>query len=493
MSRGNYGRVGSSRRGGSAVWQWMIIGMIFATFCWAIVFLALLTVGVIDLNPEAARLAGAASPTPAVITATTDPNMPTNTPYVVTATPDSDLQLTADAGLTAIAGQQLIAPPSPTPTTDPNSVVVEASPTPTTQPAQALVPSNNVTTAQNPVPEPLRGLVSSLVRIDGGTYTMGTTVGEVAEAVRLCLERDRGQCDPRYGEDSYPAHSVTVDPFQIEITEVNYAQYIAFLNWKRSQDPNWRHTNGCDGQICLATQNDTGGENSYVQFDGANYFVREVFNNFLVVNVTWYGAKAYCEAIGRRLPTEAEWERAARGSDGRIYPWGNEWDATRAKTNRPTTDPVGAVEVGTRPAGASPFGVYDMAGNVGEWVSDWYSPTFYSQPEASGLNPSGPPTGVDKVIRGGSWDTVPFFARTVHRQNQPPTQQYLWLGFRCATGINTQTGSVPGASSLTVIGTPDPATLGTIPSGSEESTAADNSAPTLPAAPSSGQVATLQP
>lgn len=470
MGRSNYGRLGG-RRASSAGWQWVVIGMVFATFCWAVVFLAMLTLGVIGLSPEAVGVANQPTNTPYIITATPDPNQPASTPEVIVVT------ATADASAPTVEATSQVAAP----TTDPNQIQVEPSPTntPTVEvPTQAVQASSE----QNTVPSALADIVSPLVRVDGGTFQMGTNPGEVAEAVRQCVERDVANCQVTYGEDSYPAHSVTIDPFQIEITEVTYGQYVAFLNWKRqSTGGTWNHLNGCDGQACLATRSDPGGENSVIQFDSANYDIPQVSQNYPVVNVTWYGAKAYCEAIGRRLPTEAEWERAARGSDGRLYPWGNEWNPANAKTSRPR-DPVGAFEVGTLTGGVGPYGAYDLAGNVAEWVADWYSLNFYSQPEATQLNPRGPITGVDKVIRGGSWDTPPFFARTVHRQNQPPNTQFLWLGFRCADDLDS--GDTIAA------GTPNPATLGT---NITNSTPVDenNAAPTLP--PSPGEQATPIP
>jgi hypothetical protein len=131
--------------------------------------------------------------------------------------------------------------------------------------------------------------------------------------------------------------------------------------------------------------------------------------------------------------------------------------------------------------GGSPFGILDMAGNVAEWTADWYFSAFYSQPEATVLNTRGPVTGTDKVIRGGSWDNPPFFARTVHRMNQPPTSVYLWLGFRCAADADVPQGNTTGgAAGNLFIGTPNPATLGTNPSGEESSQADNNAAPQLP-------------
>ncbi len=152
-----------------------------------------------------------------------------------------------------------------------------------------------------------------------------------------------------------------------------------------------------------------------------------------------------------------------------------------------TAEQRGAVEVGSYPVEASsPYGVQDMAGNVAEWVYDFYSPTYYSQPEASGLNPQGPPVGTERVLRGGSWDARIFFARSVHRQSRPPDQAFIWTGFRCAadagTGDSTDTGGVN-------LGAQDNAAL---PSQSEATTA--NSQPTLPPPPVSPTTeATLPP
>jgi formylglycine-generating enzyme required for sulfatase activity len=281
----------------------------------------------------------------------------------------------------------------------------------------------------------------------------------------------------------------------MEIYEVSYAQYLTFMN---ELGPG-SHRNGCDGQPCMQTQNES--ETSNVTFDSANYSVPSVINDFPMVNVTWYGAKAYCEAIGRRLPTEAEWERAARGDTGFVYPWGDTWDATRASTNRP--DGGGEpqkVAVSAFPTGASPFGILNMAGNVAEWTSDWYDARFYSRPEAAGLDPRGPVSGTEKVVRGGSWDAVPFFARTAHRQSRQPLDPTAWIGFRCVEDINAvaPVNAPIGADVAPSLSTPDPALLG-VPGAADEETTA-NSAPTLPPAPTrpveatqSGPAPTLAP
>jgi formylglycine-generating enzyme required for sulfatase activity len=151
-----------------------------------------------------------------------------------------------------------------------------------------------------------------------------------------------------------------------------------------------------------------------------------------VVGIDWNNAAAYCQWVGKRLPTEAEWEKAARGFDGRIYPWGHEsptkLNANFAKTNwkgYSTLVPVGKLE-----GGKSPYGIYDMAGNVYEWVADWYDKDFYrSSPDR---NPTGPKSGQFKVLRGGSWSVNAFSLRSTARTYFTPTHRYNFIGFRCA-------------------------------------------------------------
>ena len=231
-------------------------------------------------------------------------------------------------------------------------------------------------------------------------------------------------CDPAHNggypcySDALPLHTVTLDAYTIDKYEVTNAQCAGFLNamgnqveggvtWLDADDPDVRiHHNG-------AWQTDTG------------------YADHPVVEVTWYGARAYCQWAGKRLPTEAEWEKAARGAaDTRAYPWG---DGAPSCSLGNGNSCVGATTaVGSYPAGASPYGALDMAGNVWEWVNDWYSSSYYSSSPAS--NPPGPESGTYKVLRGGSFYGIWHDVRVAYRRGGNPSGSSRSTGFRCAAG-----------------------------------------------------------
>jgi len=187
-----------------------------------------------------------------------------------------------------------------------------------------------------------------------------------------------GGMDARSAPDERPAHYVTLDAYWMDQVEVTNAMYLLCV-----------HTGPCK-----PPQN-------FRSLRRPDYFNNLEFNDYPVVYVAWEQAKTYCEWAGRRLPSEAEWEHAARGDDWRTFPWGEDKaDGLRANFNMLVGD---TSRVGTYPLGASPFGVLDMAGNVAEWTNDFYSGTYYEK-LADALNPTGPETSgsLRRVVRGGS-------------------------------------------------------------------------------------------
>jgi formylglycine-generating enzyme required for sulfatase activity len=225
--------------------------------------------------------------------------------------------------------------------------------------------------------------------------------------------------DRKAADDEKPAHTVYLDAFWIDRTEVTNARYIQFLNTLGD----YRGT--CGEHDCVETVLED--KDSHILHREGRYVVESGFEDHPVIEVTWYGAQAYCEWAGVRLPTEAEWEKAARGIDGRLYPWGNNApDCDKAQY----ADCSGmTVPVGSKPAGASPYGALDMAGNVWEWVADWYDPAYYDRSPA--LNPQGASSGERKVFRGGSWGYLPDFIRTTDRARNRPAYAGFNVGFRC--------------------------------------------------------------
>jgi formylglycine-generating enzyme required for sulfatase activity len=224
---------------------------------------------------------------------------------------------------------------------------------------------------------------------------------------------------PADGEDNeQPQHIVTLNAFWIDVHEITNAQFAAFLNEADNQ------TEG--GAPWLKTND----ENIHIQQNEGEWISTPGFENHPVVGVTWYGARAYCLWYGARLPTEAEWEKAARGTNGQLYPWGDAPPTCDLGNYWVEDSCVGSTTpVGSYLAGRSPFGALDMAGNVWEWASDWYAPDFYSNSPA--VNPIGPRTGSTRVIRSGSWSNLASFARAGFRGFFDPASINYNVGFRC--------------------------------------------------------------
>lgn len=210
--------------------------------------------------------------------------------------------------------------------------------------------------------------------------------------------------------DARPEHKVYLDAFYIDKYEVTNAQYYEFLEYiKKTGDHSKCHPDepkGTDHKPSL--------------------WEEDYYNNpeYPVVRVTWYDAYSYAAWAGKRLPTEAEWEKAARGPNGNKWPWGNEWDPDKCQLGEePAT--VGNVE-----AGKSFYSCYDMAGSVAEWCADWYEIDYYEHTPTK--NPTGPETGSQRAMRGGSRFGRGFLLRSTTRKYQEPHLNNIAVGFRCA-------------------------------------------------------------
>ncbi|MDF0665093.1 MAG: SUMF1/EgtB/PvdO family nonheme iron enzyme [Nitrospira sp.] len=228
---------------------------------------------------------------------------------------------------------------------------------------------------------------ASMVLVSAGEFTMGSR--EEDESAK---------------SDERPTHSVYLDAYYLDQYEVTTARYATFFQETKRAAP--------------------------------KYWSEQVLKHHgykPVVGVDWNDAAVYCSWAGKRLPTEAEWEKGARGTDQRSYPWGNEASSEQRANISHCCDfrDYGVLtDVGSFKQGTSPYGAHDMAGNVLEWVADWYDPNYYSKgPER---NPKGPSRGEYRVRRGGSWTSAPDDVRSADRYGDTPSARGDALGFRCA-------------------------------------------------------------
>jgi formylglycine-generating enzyme required for sulfatase activity len=281
-----------------------------------------------------------------------------------------------------------------------------------------------------------------MVLVPGGTFSMGLDDREIPSVYRACVdelgfrrtEHMPEQCTQKLqleSEYTRGGREVYVSPFWIDRYEVTTGEYRLCVE-----------AGSCDITPLVA---------------GDSRFIRD---DLPVVNVTWADANDFCAFRRGRLPTEAEWEKAARGDDGRRYPWGNADGDGRANVGqvvppalRPSVQQqitgfiplpstisdadgfAGPAPPGSYRWGKSPYGAYDMAGNVAEWVADWFSDKGYEG--LSTIDPVGPSMGKNgwRVVRGGSFTDPKFYSRTYHRRPQPANLGSISVGFRCARDI----------------------------------------------------------
>lgn len=224
--------------------------------------------------------------------------------------------------------------------------------------------------------------------VPAGCFEMGSTDAQVDYAVEL-----RSGANKSWFEDEQRAHKVCfAKPFWMDETEVTNDQFAEFEGW--AEEPSlW-----------------TDAQRPRVQ-------------------ISWAEARAFCQRRGMRLPSEAEWEYAARGPDALVFPWGDTWDGSLAVWNTSEVAPVRS-----KPDNSTSWiGAYDLSGNAREWVADWYAATYYRELEDGENNPPGPNDGDERVVRGGSWsDTQANSLRATDRYRKPPETRYNNFGFRCA-------------------------------------------------------------
>lgn len=236
-------------------------------------------------------------------------------------------------------------------------------------------------------PKPPEGMIL----VPAGAFSMGTNQTDNTDD-------NQGTNTPLNNNDERPKHAVTTKAFFLDQTEVTNAQYKRFCDATNyPPPPQWIGGKFPDGQ-----------------------------GNFPVTRVNWFEARAFALWSGKRLPTESEWEHAARGVDGRTFPWGEVWDGQHVVWDS------GPVAVGSKPLGASPYGALDMAGNVAEWTDSW----FDAYPKSPTKQPDFGKKTL-KVVRGGAWYGASSLAQTFYRQVCRPAQRNMWIGFRCAKDIGS--------------------------------------------------------
>ena len=232
---------------------------------------------------------------------------------------------------------------------------------------------------------------TEMITIAPGEFTMGSFEKDIEWAAKAFFSESLD-----YYRDETPAHTVELPAYKIDVTEVTMGQYRLYMEQSGTSAP--------------------------------KFMDNERFNqdHQPVVGVTWQEAADYCATMGKRLPTEAEWEKAARGTDGRYYPWGNDPDETKANIRGKLDNYRYSAPVGREPRGASPYGILDMAGNAWEWTADWY------QPHPGNTHPNDFYGKQYRVIKGGSWFSNMDLARIAVRGKSLPDRRNNYIGFRCA-------------------------------------------------------------
>jgi formylglycine-generating enzyme required for sulfatase activity len=252
---------------------------------------------------------------------------------------------------------------------------------------------------------------NGMAYVPAGAFIMGTNDEESAEYCK-------------------PGHEVVLAAYYIDLKEVTNAEFAKFVtetSYKTDAEKRgygWIWDNGLFAKCMKADWKHPRGADSSI----------EGKDNFPVVQVTWNDAVNYAKWAGKELPTEAQWEKAARGTTGYIYPWGNEYD--KQLLNSADRGATGTWEAGHLDSYTSPYGLRDMAGNVWEWCLDRFKPEYYGSSPRE--NPAGPVDGNCRVVRGGCWQSAEKFVRTCSRSWVEPEEPYETNGFRCVKNITAK-------------------------------------------------------
>ena len=277
------------------------------------------------------------------------------------------------------------------------------------------------------------------VYVPAGTFRMGATQEEVESIINLCQE---GRwCSPL--ENEQPPHDVYIDAFWIDKTEIDNGQFAQFV-----EETGYKTIAEAEGAGVVFIEE----SREWELVEGLSWrtpFEGQVWDDVAihpVVYVSWEDAKTFCEWRGGRLPTEAEWEKAARWDEkvqeSFAYPWGNQFDGSKLNycdkncqynwANESSNDRFETTApVGSYPNGASPYGALDMAGNVSEWVNDWYSEDYYASTYARQPNPEGATSGKYRVARSSSWYDEANYMHSAYRNGLYPDDSFNFMGFRC--------------------------------------------------------------
>ncbi|MEQ1625863.1 MAG: SUMF1/EgtB/PvdO family nonheme iron enzyme [Nitrospira sp.] len=244
---------------------------------------------------------------------------------------------------------------------------------------------------------------SPIVMIPAGTFLLGSKR----------IDDDPYGIGTQFDDTELPQNRVWLDAFEMDRDEVSLGEYLAFLQ-QRKTPPSDELQKLIWHVITIHSVTD------------------DTLTRWPALYVTWKEAQDLCHAAGKRLPTEAEWEKAARGTEGGLFPWGNAIpDTKRAMFGQyhvheiPILAPVDSLD-----DGRSPYGLHHMAGNVAEWVQDWFGFDYYAY--MTEKNPPGPTSGRYRSVRGGSWKSKVIMLRTATRSGSPPAQRSATIGFRCA-------------------------------------------------------------